>query len=199
MHQGLRRQGLRSSADIQTLLLISAGIHAANLFTHIHTNLRWIMKVFFCLTLALVLILPAAFAQPAPIITVTDTGCQPNLGCPPNSFESCTSATFSVRTEGDYYLDAWTVCQSSTQCWGCMSCAVIYTQTGSTITGYCSSRDCANRDCNNTCTVHLKAGVVYTLSVCLEPCPRERDCGNCARDCIAGACVRVLTSAAACY
>ncbi|HEY3294741.1 MAG TPA: hypothetical protein VGL38_04850 [bacterium] len=159
------------------------------------------MRVVIGLLLTLALVLPmTVWAQPPnPVVTVIDRGCE-RLTCPPTFITptSCTSATFTVEVSGTYAFDVWTACQSSTNCFGCMSCAAIYSPSGTQPVAVCSSRDCVNRDCNNTCTVNLRAGERYTLQVCLEPCPNQPDCGQCRDDCVAGGCIRAL-SARPCY
>jgi hypothetical protein len=146
------------------------------------------------LIILLALIPLVALAQP-PIVSVTDAGVSNELTCPPDNFNNCTSATFTVGADGKYDWDVWVACPTS-HCDACMACSVIYETLGNTIVGTCSA-GCPGAGCTRTCTVKLRAGVSYTIQSCLLQCPTGAEA--CGRDCTANACVRPQTSAHRCY
>jgi hypothetical protein len=150
------------------------------------------MKRFLIVLLALVPLV--ALAQPA-IITVSDTGPTVSLTCPPANFNGCSSGTFTVPVTGDYAFDVWTKCET-TPCANCVCCAVIIPQTDP-LTRIPCSVGCPGGPCTRTCTVSLRAGLNYTLQVCLQHCPTGATACN--DHCTAVACVRNIFGSGPCY
>lgn len=104
-------------------------------------------------------------------------------------------STFTVPCTASYKFVAKVICSNPADpCTSCESCVYVYpTADPGNVLGWCHTTHCDQGECATVCTnVVLTAGVNYTLSVCLVPCPGwipPRTCDDCRESCKAYGCV----------
>ena len=107
----------------------------------------------------------------------------------PNNCEAdhgCVDVDFSPEASGDYNLCAWVTCGSTTTCTHCAACVRVWRIAGGQFffVAECSTDDedhCGSGGCSNACTVNLRLGQNYRLSVCHVFCSANDD--NCEQAC----------------
>lgn len=129
---------------------------------------------------------------------VDDTCTNEECGVIPDG--DCSRTVFSPVCSGNYAFSTMTICNGSSKCHDCESCANLFELNGTTETfvANCHTSHCGQQDCEFVCpTVALIQNKSYVMYVCKIPCVGST-CTQCADDCKAYACLGYGLSSSPC-